>query len=418
MNPSKEYFESMHRPIQSGISNLPEEVGSISSKDGTLNVRGEWIECTSSSPTPFPTAATRNQTVILYFHGGGHAFLSPASHRDFLCRLAKQIGPGTRILSVDYRMAPEHPFPAAIHDAYAAYLYLTDPDHKALNLGERAKTLLGKERIEPRDVVIAGDSAGGNLATAFVLYLAKYVKPERMPHATILLSPWVDPTSSLPAAKSDDWYCYCPGPIGTSPFDKEAYMSFKKFHLASNYVCGDVNTAPNARNAFGKEREWAWYSHLSQHPLVSPAHCADLSGHTDTLLHTATHDRLVDDARLYAHRLGQENPEKLIRIEVYQDMVHVHHVMSVLPAARIAIKNIAHFIARSRRLRDLREGLVTAATSEAEEKNEKGMVKARGSDDNIEWVAVGPRGNEESKDEGWPISVLRNCWPQNVEKEL
>ncbi|KAI8594515.1 lipase, partial [Dissophora ornata] len=108
----------------------------------------------------------RSKTVVLYFHGGAHAFCSPRSHRHMLSQIAKDIGPGTRVFSVDYRLAPENPFPAAIHDAFAAYLYLTEPEHAALVLDEGSA--VHELAVDPRDIVVAGDSAGGNLAAAFM----------------------------------------------------------------------------------------------------------------------------------------------------------------------------------------------------------------------------------------------------------
>ncbi|KAF9204051.1 hypothetical protein BGZ49_005737 [Haplosporangium sp. Z 27] len=412
-NPSPEYLESMHFPAhgpKARLSNIPEEVGQFN-KDGTYDLKGEWIEATFSDNEKRP----RSNTVVLYFHGGGHGFLSPASHREFLCRLAKDIGPGTRIFSVDYRMGPEHPFPAAIHDAFAAYLYLTEPKHEALILDDKKSH---KERVpvNPRDIVVGGDSAGANLAAAFMLYLAKYVQPSTspkyiMPHATILISVWADPTSSLPSAHSTDCYCYCPGPIGTRPFNKSEYMHFhitNKMNFASNYVCGDFHTSPNPRNAFGKDREWEWYSHLAQHPLVSPVHRANLSEMGNTLVHTGTHDRLIDDNRLFAHRLGQENPDKMIRIEVYKSMTHVHHVFSLLKLSKVATKNISRFIERSKHLRDVEEGVV--AKDETTLKEYKDMIKTRGPD-GVEWIMIDQDGNEEAKDEGWPMNVLLSIWP-------
>ncbi|KAF9364093.1 hypothetical protein BGX34_002546 [Mortierella sp. NVP85] len=364
VNPSQEYLASMHLPQvgpHAQLSNMPDEVGHLD-KDGSYTLKGEWIEATVDENDPRP----RSTTVILYFHGGAFAFLSPASHREFLCRLAKDVGPGTRIFSVDYRMAPEHPFPAAVHDAFAAYLYLTEPGHEALTLNSK-KSMQSFVPVDPRDIVVAGDSAGGGVAAAFILYMAKYVQPSMatkyvMPHATILLSAWADPTSSLPAANNIDWYCYCPGPIGTKPFDKAVYMNFSK--------------------------------------------------------HTGTHDRLVDDNRLFAHRLGLANPEKLTRIENYQDQVHVHHTFTFLEPARLASRNIARFIERSRRARDVEEGLLSAEESERMDRNlYKGMVH-RKSADNVEWVTVDLQGKEEAKDDGWPMNILLRSWPPNEAKVI
>ncbi|KAG0282728.1 hypothetical protein BGZ98_006648, partial [Dissophora globulifera] len=189
----QEYLASMHPPAtgpSARLSNLPEEVGHLD-KDGTFTLKGEWIEATTVADDKH---RPRSNTVILYFHGGGHAFLSPASHRDFVCRLARDVGPGTRVFSVDYRMAPEHPFPAAIHDAFAAYLYLTEPGHEAFALDSLGNKKRNQHApVDPRDLVVSGDSAGGNLAAALMLYLTNYVQPATepkyvMPHAALLLS--------------------------------------------------------------------------------------------------------------------------------------------------------------------------------------------------------------------------------------
>ncbi|KAF9934444.1 hypothetical protein BGZ67_003826 [Mortierella alpina] len=398
LHPTLAYLESMHPPslgTLAQLANLPEEVGSLDST-GSFNVKGEWIEATPRKNETRPTS----KTVILYFHGGGHGFLSPASHRKFLADWAKDVGPGTRVFSVDYRLAPEHPFPAAIHDAFAAYLYLTEPRHEALSL-DKKRSFRHHLPVDPRDIVVGGDSAGGNLAAAFMLYMKTYVQPATTPNCS-------------------DSYCFCPGPIGTSPFDKEAYMNFTKLHLARNYLCGDATTVPNARNALGKEREWEWYSHLAQHPLVSPVHRADVSELTNTLIQTGTHDRLIDDNRLYAHRLGTDNPSKLVRIEVYKGMVHVHQVFSILGAAQTASRNLARFIERSRSYRDAAEDISeTIQRRYVTLENgyrASGMVQHK-SLDGVEWVVVGDRGKEEARDEGWPLALLAKKWPPNELKE-
>ncbi|KAG0096919.1 hypothetical protein BGZ93_003772 [Podila epicladia] len=439
MNPSSEYLHSMH-PRSHGpnarVANMPEEVGVLDDY-GNYQLKGEWIEALVDPKKP--DTRPLSKTVILYFHGGGHVILSPASHRNFLSRLARDVGPGTRVFSVDYRMAPENPFPAAIHDAFAAYLYLTEPTHAALTLNKRSAS--HHVPVDPRDIVVGGDSAGANLAAAFMLYMVHYVQPSTepqyiLPHATLLLSVWGDVTSSLPAANNMDWYCYCPGPIGNSPFDKKAFLEFNRVSIGANYVIGDVDTVPNPRNALGDDRRWLWYKHLSQHPLVSPVHRANLSGVTNTIVHTGTHDRLLDDNRLYAHRLGLANPDRLTRIEVYRDMVHVHHVMAIFPDAHVATANLARFVARSKHLQDQQElrgvSLWDAdAEAEREQRENRGnsgqekqgmevqatsflhpnMVRNKNKADNVEWVQVEQGGKEVAKDEGWPMSVLLKVWP-------
>ncbi|KAF9572891.1 hypothetical protein EC968_009375 [Mortierella alpina] len=382
LNPTQAYFESMHPPslgAQTQLANLPEEVGALDST-GSFTVKGEWIEATPRKNETRP----KSTTVILYFHGGGHSFLSPASHRKFLADWAKDVGPGTRVFSVDYRLAPEHPFPAAIHDAFAAYLYLTEPRHEALSFGNK-ESFPHQLPVDPRDIVVGGDSAGGNLAAAFMLYMKNYIQPSTtpkyvLPHAQLLLS----------------------------------------LHLARYYLCGDATTVPNARNALGKEREWEWYTHLAQHPLVSPVHRADVSELTNTLIQTGTHDRLIDDNRLYAHRLGRDNPSKLVRIEVYKGMIHVHQVFSIVGAAQTASKNLARFIERSKSYRDATEDV--SETIQRQYVTLENSYKASGmvqhkSLDGVEWVVVGDGGKEGAKDEGWPLAVLAKTWPPNQLKE-
>lgn len=259
--------------------------------------------------------------------------------------------------------------------------------------------------------------------------------------------------------------------------------------LGANYVIGDVETVPNPRNALGDNHRWLWYKHLSQHPLVSPVHRANLSGMTNTLVvrirvlsntfshllflcvscpcsapdinqiehpihkqnththtqtslqlcqttttqqHTGTHDRLLDDNRLYAHRLGLANPDRLTRIEVYKDMVHVHHVMSVFSDAHVATANVARFIARSKHLQEQQHqrgvGIWDADAEDAQRQKENrsdtkeggveaasflhpNMIRNRTLTDNVEWVLVEHGGKEVAKDDGWPMSVLLKVWP-------
>lgn len=105
-----------------------------------------------------------------------------------------QFGPGARAFVVDYRLSPEDPFPAAVHDVYASYLYLTQPDHGAISpIHKRNQWDHPLEPVDPRDIVLAGDSAGGGLAIAFMLYMRDYVQPglgtePTLPSTTILLS--------------------------------------------------------------------------------------------------------------------------------------------------------------------------------------------------------------------------------------
>jgi epsilon-lactone hydrolase len=117
--------------------------------------------------------------VILYLHGGAYTFCSPATHRGLAGRIA--LASHTQVLVIAYRLAPEHPFPAALEDSLAAWQYLLD------------------QGISPKNLVIAGDSAGGGLTMATALSLRN--KKGKLPAALVLLSPWVDLVSSKEYSK-------------------------------------------------------------------------------------------------------------------------------------------------------------------------------------------------------------------------
>ncbi|MFP5473478.1 MAG: alpha/beta hydrolase fold domain-containing protein, partial [Gammaproteobacteria bacterium] len=117
--------------------------------------------------TPKDAPADR---VLLYLHGGGHFFGSIKSHRHYVSRLA--VAGNVTAFHIDYRLAPEHPYPAAVEDALKAYQYV---------LGQG---------IKPENLIVGGESAGGNLAAALLLTLKEKGLPQ--PAGVYLLSPWLD----------------------------------------------------------------------------------------------------------------------------------------------------------------------------------------------------------------------------------
>ena len=122
-------------------------------------VKGEWHRAEDASGS-----------TVMYLHGGGYVFGSPKSHRAFTFALAKEAG--TEVFSLDYRLAPEHLFPAAVDDALAGYQWLL------------------KSGRDPSRMVIGGDSAGGGLTLALLLSIKARGLP--MPAGAVLLSPWTD----------------------------------------------------------------------------------------------------------------------------------------------------------------------------------------------------------------------------------
>lgn len=129
-------------------------------KVDNATVKGEW---------QLPEGAPKD-ACILYLHGGGYSFCSPATHRAMTAAVAKQSG--FKLFSLDYRLSPEHPFPAPVDDAVACYRWLVS------------------QGVDANKIVLGGDSAGGGLCLALMLKLKQL--GETLPAAAMLLSPWTD----------------------------------------------------------------------------------------------------------------------------------------------------------------------------------------------------------------------------------
>jgi monoterpene epsilon-lactone hydrolase len=222
--------------------------------------------------------------IILYLHGGGYGMGSIQSHQKLVSKIS--LSAGVNALMIEYRLAPEHPFPAALDDAYEAYQWLL------------------KKGYSPDDIIIGGDSAGGGLTLATLLLINQ--KNEIQPKAAICLSPWVDLTAASPemdAYQKND------------PFiDKESIKIW-----AHRYAGDDLNN-----------------------PLVSPLF-ADLSGIAPLLVQVGTSEILLFENRAFQSKAKAQHVS--IKYVEYPEMVHVFQVFSgFLPQADKAIHEIGEFV--------------------------------------------------------------------------
>lgn len=169
----RELIRKARRALPNGVSASP--------VNGA--VRGEWL--TTIGPV--------RGKVVLYFHGGGYVVGAPVTHRAITGRLAK--GLNTKVFALDYRLAPEHPCPAAIQDAITCWDWL-------LSQGYR-----------PGNIVLAGDSAGGGLALALAQAIAR--SGSQQAGAALLFSPWTDLTGTAPAVHENAARCawFTPGQL-------------------------------------------------------------------------------------------------------------------------------------------------------------------------------------------------------------
>ncbi|CAH1762183.1 10955_t:CDS:2 [Entrophospora sp. SA101] len=163
-------FKIINRGLQGILKDLDEKEGSSSSSDCRV-LSGEWVvpkplwiqmndEFHKSSANHKHIYVDQdgikwsNEKVILYIHGGAYYLMSARTHRDLNYRLSQVTR--RRVFAINYRLAPEGPFPCGLHDAVHSFLYLTDPNGLA---------------IQPQNIIIAGDSAGGGLTLALLFYL-------------------------------------------------------------------------------------------------------------------------------------------------------------------------------------------------------------------------------------------------------
>jgi acetyl esterase/lipase len=229
---------------------------------------------------------TPARATVLYLHGGGYYFCSPRSHRAITFRLAAQAQ--ASVLSPDYRLAPEHRFPAALDDSIAAYRRLLDAG------------------VSAQSVVIAGDSAGGGLALASLLALRDAGDP--LPAAAVMFSPWTDLTCSGASMRRNE---------GRDPMYHAAVFP----RVAAQYLGG-----ADARN-----------------PYASPVF-GDFDGLPALLIQVGDTELLLDDSTRVAERARAAGVS--VELEVWRHVPHIFQIWApFMPEANRALARAAAFIA-------------------------------------------------------------------------
>jgi monoterpene epsilon-lactone hydrolase len=242
----------------------------------TGSVRCEWVDVPVSRP----------ERVLLYLHGGGYVVRFPNLHARFAARVARKLC--CRALMVDYRLAPEHPYPAAVDDCLEAYRWLL------------------AQGVAARDVVIAGDSAGGN-ATLVTLLRAK-AAGDPLPGCAVALSPAVDCTFSSPSLVENE-------------------RSDALFRLATLLLLRATYCAPERM----------------LDPFVSPLY-GDLAGLPPILLQAGSREMLRDDSVRFAERARVAGVD--VELELWNGMQHCFQLLQFLPESTRAIDAFVGFVRR------------------------------------------------------------------------
>lgn len=240
----------------------------------SCGVRGEWHRSVRSD----------GRRVLLYLHGGGYVFGSPQSHCGLTYSLARRSG--FDVFSLDYRLAPEHPCPAALDDAHRAYLWLCS------RLGG------------PRQLAIAGDSAGAGLTLALLQALRDAGEP--LPAAAICYCPFVDLSMSGASVRANA--------------ESEVLFEVGAYQSAARAYAGGLSLSD---------------------PRVSPLF-GDMAGLPPTKIFASTTEVLLDDAKRLA--AAMESQHVSVELVLEKGLVHAWPVFSVLPEAGSTIRESAAFL--------------------------------------------------------------------------
>jgi epsilon-lactone hydrolase len=259
-------FEQMATPAEADVKCEPVNAGGIGA---------EWISAPGATP----------DRAVLYLHGGGYVVGSVKTHRDLMGRVSRAAK--ARVLGLDYRLAPEHPFPAAVDDSIAAYRWMLQQD------------------LRPSRIAVAGDSAGGGLVIATLVAIrdAKL----QMPAAGVCLSPWVDLEG-----------------IGESMKTREE---------ADPVVGRDMLTQMAAAYLGGND---------ARTPLAAPLY-ADLKGLPPLLIQVGDAEVLLDDSNRLAQRARAAGVQ--VKLEVWPEMIHVFQLFAgFLPEGQQAVEDIGQYL--------------------------------------------------------------------------
>jgi acetyl esterase/lipase len=238
----------------------PKEIG---------GVPGEWVETGSSDVT------------LLYLHGGGYVGCSVVTHRPITAGYAQR---GFKVFAPEYRMAPEHLFPAAVEDAVAVYRGLREQ---------------GISKI-----VVSGDSAGGGLAMAMMLSLRD--AGDALPAAAVLFSPWTDLAATGETLRTNDHRC--------------ALFRGAKIGPGALYYLGTADP---------------------RNPLASPLY-ADLKDLPPMLIHVGENEVLLDDSRRFADRARAAGVK--VEIKIWPVVPHDWQLVPAMPEAKRSMHEAAEFL--------------------------------------------------------------------------
>ncbi|MGQ9824003.1 MAG: alpha/beta hydrolase [Desulfotomaculales bacterium] len=267
--------EEMRQNLEAMFANRPLEPEIKVEKITAEGIPAEWVDAPNAAP----------EGAVLYLHGGAYIMGSCNTHRGLAAKFSRAAS--ARVLLIEYRLAPENPFPAALEDAVTAYRWL-------LSAG-----------FAPQCLAVAGDSAGGGLAVAALLKLRDDGVP--LPAAAVLMSPWTDLEGTGESVKTKA--------------EIDPWLQAEGLRPLANLYLRDLDP---------------------RHPLASPIY-ADLRGLPPLLVHVGEDEILLDDSVRLVERARAAGVE--VTFKIWEGMWHVFQGFAdVLPEGRQAIAEIGEFL--------------------------------------------------------------------------
>ncbi|GAA5924153.1 hypothetical protein JCM10213_004505 [Rhodosporidiobolus nylandii] len=281
-------------------------------EDGEREIHGEWVtnkrlwrrmtrEWTSNRAREATAPSTpglgekpnaeKDGLVCLYLHGGAYYMFSAETHRYLTISVSRYCE--ARVFAINYRLAPETRFPGQLHDAVSAYMRLT------VDL-----------KIPPENIILAGDSAGGGLCLALLMYLRD--EGYALPAAGILMSPWCDLTMSCQSWETNRPYDYLP-----NPHSEDDHLHPVKCLLGDSI------------------------EQYLTHPYVSPLF-GDFTGLPPLLVQAGDAEVLRDEITLMSHKAAIQGVK--VEHEIFEDCVHVFQAFLFLEASRKAFQSQRQFV--------------------------------------------------------------------------
>jgi acetyl esterase/lipase len=260
----------------------------------TRSIKIEQIQIGSVSAEKHTLKKPKNPDpmVMLHLHGGGYFSGSAEMYRSFVSNLCKNFQ--VNAYTIDYRLIPEHPYPAALNDAFSTY-----------------KWLLEEESLSAKKIFILGDSAGGGLTLALLHRIGKNNIPQ--PKCAICISPWTD------LSLSNDSY--------VTNRERDAFFNFTNLENAAKLYIGKDS---------------------AENPEISPIH-SDFSGFPPIFLQVGSTEMLLDDSKIIAENMKERGVSVIT--DVWEGLFHDFPIFATMPVIgrlipefKQAIKNMKHFV--------------------------------------------------------------------------